>query len=125
MSYFARLHEDFIERARKPMDFGQLPVKPVQKDVPVIASSKWIARDKKLSKIFRFRDLGERNLFVKLLLDHEHEVQHSANLVIDEDYVDVCVWTRDINSITEIDKEYAKHADSLYKEVLYSTIDVK
>lgn len=125
MSYLARLHEDFIDRARKPMDFGQLPIKPVEKDVPVIVSSKWANRDKKLSKVFRFRDIGERNLFVKHLLDHEQEVQHNANLVIDEDYVDVCVWTRDINSITEIDKEYAKYADSLYKDVLYSTSQVK
>lgn len=125
MSYFSRLHEEFIDRARKPMDFGNLPVKPVAPDVPVIVSSKWANRDKKLSKVFRFRNLNERNLFVKLLLDHEQEVQHNANIVIDEDYVDVCIWTRDINSITELDKEYAKHADSLYKEVMFSTSKMK
>lgn len=107
------------------MEFNNIPIKPVPPDVPVIVSNKWSVRDKKLSKVYSFRDQGERNLFVKMLLDHEQEVQHNANIVIDEDYVDICVWTRDINSITELDKEYAKHADSLYKEVLYSTSNVK
>jgi pterin-4a-carbinolamine dehydratase len=126
MSLLARLHEDYIEKARRPTTFSDgLPVKPVSPDVPVIVTNKWVSKDGRLFKTYRFREVEERNLFVKLLLDHEQEVRHNARITVDEDYVDISVWTKDVNSVTELDKEYAKHADSVYKEVLYSTSDLK
>lgn len=116
----ARLHEEFLDKARRPMTFGGLPVMPREADVPLIPVNKWTKTDGTLKKSYQFRLMDQRNSFVKQLLDHEIEVNHNASISIDEDIVVLKLQTKDIKQITELDKEYAKWADELYKDVVYS-----
>lgn len=115
-----RLHEDFLDKARRPMTFGSLPVMPKDADVPLIPVNKWSKADGTLKKTYQFRLVSQRNDFVKQLLDHEVEVNHNAQILVEEEAVTVKLQTKDIKQITELDKEYAKWADELYKDVVYS-----
>lgn len=116
----SRLHEEFIDAARRPMDFGRLPVMPRGKDVPVIATDRWKKSDNSLIKTYRFLSNELRNDFVRQILIHEENVGHNATISIQSETVTLTLKTVDVEQITELDKEYAKHADELFKDVVYS-----
>jgi len=122
MKQLSRLHEEFIDKARRPMNFGALPVLPREKDVPIMAVNKWekIESPRRLRKKFQFLNQDLRNDFVRSLLKYEDETMHNATITINENEVVLDVYTKDVDQITELDKEYAKHADTLYKDVVYS-----
>ena len=116
-----RLHEEFLDRARRPMSFGGLPVtaQPVE-EVPIVVSSKWRKDEGCLIKTYQFRLLKQRNNFMKELFNHEEAVKHNASISIEEDSVTIKLQTKGVGSITELDKEYAKWADELYRDTVYS-----
>ena len=120
MKQLSKLHEEFMDKARRPMTFGALPVTPKTSDLPVIPVNKWVRRDNALHKTYTFRLQEQRNQFVKDLLDHEVEVGHHADVSITEGSVALRLQTKDINEVTELDKEYAAWADEHYKDVVYS-----
>jgi len=115
-----RLHEEYMHAARRPMTFGRLPVMPRESDVPILPSDKWRKIDGSLVKTYQFRATDLRNDFVRQILSHEEEVQHSALITINEDTVTLSLRTKDIDQITELDKEYARWSDELFKDVIYS-----
>lgn len=119
----SRLHEEFITLARRPMSFGNLPVMPKDADVPLIPVNKWQKINGKLKKTYSFRLKEQKVRFVKELLDYELEAGHNADMEVSEDKVTLYLQTRDIEQITELDKEYAKHSDVLYRDVVYSVED--
>jgi pterin-4a-carbinolamine dehydratase len=116
----SRLHEEFIDSARRPMDFGRLPVMPRGRDVPVIVTDKWKKSENSLIKTYKFISNELRNDFVRQLLIHEENVGHNATISIQHETVTLTLQTHDIKQVTELDKEYAKYADELYKDVVYS-----
>lgn len=121
MKQLQRLHEEFIDKARRPMSFGRLPIQPVKGDIAIVAVDRWeTTKDPtRMKKTFKFFDNELRNFFVKKLFEYEIETQHNANLNIDEGTVSISLFTKDIDQITDLDKEYAKFADLLYKDVIY------
>lgn len=104
------------------MTFGRLPVLPKESDVPVIAVDKWkkVESPTRLHKTYRFMSQDMRNEFVRELFDYEDETHHNATITVGEGEVTLDVRTKDIDQVTELDKEYAKWADELYKDVVYS-----
>lgn len=115
-----KLHEEFIEKANRPMSFGALPIEPKEAEVPVIAVERWREVEGALVKRYQFRRPGDRDRFVMALLEYEHEVQHNARLVIEGDQVALRLVTHDVDRVTELDKEYARFADATFKDVVYS-----
>jgi pterin-4a-carbinolamine dehydratase len=113
------LHEEFIEKSKRPMQFGRMPINPKSIELPVVPMSKWEALHDpiRLSKVFIFKRVSDRNSFINELMNYESEVKHHANLTITEDKVQVQVFTKDLEKITELDKEYSKFADEIYKEI--------
>jgi pterin-4a-carbinolamine dehydratase len=120
MKQLRQLHEEFIDKARRPMQFGRLPVMPRGKDVPVIVSDKWKKADNTLVKTYRFLSVELRNDFVRQLLAYEEKVGHHSTMTLQSDTVTLTLQTHDIEQITELDKEYARWADELFKDVVYS-----
>jgi len=120
MKQLRQLHEEFLDKARRPMDFGRLPVMPRGRDVPVIATDKWKKSENSLIKTYKFISNELRNDFVRQLLIHEEEAGHHATMSIQSETVTLTLQTHDVEQVTELDKEYARHADELYKDVVYS-----
>lgn len=110
---------EYIERANRPMDFGALPIEPKEAESPVIAVERWKQIDNALVKKFQFRRDGDRDKFVFGLLDYEKQVGHNGLIVIEADKVLLKLHTHDVDRITELDKEYARFADILFKDVVY------
>lgn len=95
-------------------------IKVSKKEIPIIASEKWIIKEKHLCKKFHFFSIKDRNLFMLELLMKEHKTGHYAKFIVAQDYISIALITKNINSITELDKEYAKYADFVYKDVSYA-----
>jgi len=119
MKKLSHLHEEFLDSVRRPMSFGRLPILPKGVDVPILPVNKWIEKDGFLRKKYDFMSKELRNEFVNGLFDHEVTAGHHAKIVIDEDCVIISLQTKNIEKITELDKEYARHSDTLYKDVVY------
>jgi len=114
----------------------RFPVVPQNPSAPVVKTNRWIvSRDdvmggvQKLSKTYDFDDSFQRNMFVSELFSYEERTQHRADISIrnNEDSpmftVAVTLWTRNIGQVTNLDKEYAAYADSIYREVMYNLMN--
>ena len=121
----SRLHEEFIDKAPRPMSFGRLPISPLKGDVAIMPVEKWTKVDSplRLRKTYKFLSSAARNQFVEGLFEYEDRTNHNAMITIDEGQVTLDVRTKDVDQITELDKEYAKFADVLFKDVVYSPVD--
>lgn len=105
------------------MNFGMLPIKPVAGEVAIIPVNKWekVKSPTRLRKTFNFMSSAARNQFVISLFEYEKEIGHNATMTVEEEQVTLDIRTKDIDQITELDKEYAKFADILFKDVVYSS----
>lgn len=115
---YSDLHEQFIEKAHRPMEFGGLPVKPRQPEAPIVPMDRWREADGALYKTYKFRAPEARDRFIMALLNYEAEVQHNAQIRIDEGEVSLRVQTRTAERVTELDKEYARYADCVFKDLV-------
>lgn len=117
-----RLHEEFIEISRRPMQLGRNPISPKSVGLPIVVMNKWETQGnpRRLTKIYRFRRMSDRTIFVNELLEYEEKVKHNADIFLSEDIVKVELMTRDVQQITELDKEYARFSDEIYKEIIIS-----
>lgn len=116
MRSLLEMNKEFIDRARSK----QLPVRPREPRLPVIPLDRWQHTDQRLMKRYVFLRDGARDEFVMKLLRYEALVRHHALMTIDHDSVSLSLSTRDLDKVTELDKEYAAFADSVFKETVYS-----
>lgn len=114
-----KLNEQFITAARTPMTFGRLPINPSKVELPVIPVERWERKTNpnRLVKTYRFMNAAQRNVMLQLLFEYEDEREHRANFVLIDDKMTVELYTKNTDQITELDKEYAKYADELFKDI--------
>ena len=100
-----------------------VPIVPKENPAKIaVMSSRWHMQKtsqggSQLVKTYSFREVQQRNAFVRGLTSYEESIGHFGKLSIDKESVSISVWTDGIDSVSEIDKEYAAFSDSLYKEV--------
>jgi pterin-4a-carbinolamine dehydratase len=98
-----------------------LPVK-VSDRVPILPANRWLLINKsQLVKLYRFVSVDARNDFVNQLFVHENNIGHRAKFVIALDAdrnptVELTLSTPGVDVITELDKEFAKFADLVYRD---------
>ena len=121
-----KLHESYIQASRRPMSLGRLPIDAKKVELPVIPMEKWVLKGdpKKLVKIYRFRRPADRNMMIMALLEYEEEVKHNADMIIREETLQIELCTKTVELVTEIDKEYARHADQVFKDIVYTSADI-
>lgn len=117
------LHRGLLEEAGESGLRSRHPVTPKAPKVPLIASERWMEIRGALSKSFRFRRLDDRNDFIVRLLSAEASHQHGAVINIDGDVVSLRVQTKHIEVVSELDREFARYADLLFKELVYRARD--
>jgi len=121
MKKLTELHQSFITNANKPMIPGEFPILPIKTQMPIVPTNKWSMIAKKtLKKVYEFRTIDQRNQYMLSMFEYEDQVMHHATFVINEKTVCITVMTKNIESVTEIDKEYAAYSDSVYKDVCFN-----
>lgn len=123
MGILTEMHEDFINASRVRLpSVTKLPVNPKQAAQPVIPVDRWVKSANALVKTFTFRLKRQRNDFVEEVMKREVEVGHGPKAAIDDLSVTLTLQTRDVERVTELDKEFAKWSDELFRDVVYSSV---
>jgi pterin-4a-carbinolamine dehydratase len=113
----ASIMEAYLASAQVP---SEPPVKASPAQTPVVPMSRWILEDKKrLRKVYTFEGLAPRNEFVRQVLSLEEAMGKSKGevYVVGLD-VTVRVWTRETDTLSELDKEHAQAIDTVFKDVV-------
>jgi len=121
----SKLHENFIRDSKTSLLRNQFPIRAKEVETPVVPVERWEIKGepKFLTKLFRFQNISERNEFLKVILSYELETNHGSSMLIRDEIVKISLRTKDIDQITSLDREYAKFADDVFKDVVvYSKI---
>lgn len=100
------------------MDLGGAPpIVARQANVPLIAVERWREAKGSLVKAFEFRRPDDRIEFIMTLLEHEREVEHHAMIMVEQEKVTVRLSTHGVDRVTELDKEFARYLDLVFKDI--------
>jgi pterin-4a-carbinolamine dehydratase len=110
----------FIPQNQRPMEFGDPPIEPAEAHLPVIPVERWRDVDGWLVKTYMFRRPNDRAVFVDGLLSYEQTQQHNAIITIFSNEVGLRLRTEGVERPTDLDKEYAKYADVLFRDIVFS-----
>ncbi len=94
--------------------------KLISESVPLIARREtWqvVESPERLSKRFEFLERPRMIDFINEIMVYEDQVNHHSMIRIDHLSVDIEIYTKDINRITNLDREFAKAADEIYEDV--------
>jgi pterin-4a-carbinolamine dehydratase len=126
MFSLAALNEAFITRANRSV-VHDAPIKVAMRTLPVLPTDRW-AQVKlpdgcgSLFKAFEFQNNELRDRFILGILEYENHTEHRAKVTFSDKRVMVSVVTKHIDIITELDKDYTKFCDTLYRDVVYSRL---
>ncbi len=113
---FSDYFDEELSRPNSPQrlseSFGHTPVSPNVCNWEIHSSPERFSRTFKFNDRFRLID------FVKDVLIFEDDFGHHGSHKIDFDKVTIEVYTHEINRITELDQEYTKTVDMIFKDVL-------
>ena len=77
----------------------------------------------KFTRKFKFNDRRRLLDFVSDIVLYEDEVKHHGEIKIASDVVEISVFTHTLERITELDREYIRHVDRIYQDVLHYGYD--
>jgi len=89
-----------------------------KKQVQSAPSDTWeiLESPKRLSRTYTF-DVDTRvKEFVNEMIDYHGRYHHAGDIQINQNSVLVEVYTKDLNNLTELDYEYTKAADAIYRD---------
>jgi|TARA_R110002020_G_scaffold37124_21_gene112110 pterin-4a-carbinolamine dehydratase len=89
-----------------------------------IEDSLWLtlADPERLSRSFKFNRLSHLSYFVNELLAYQERYNHHATILIDHMIITVETHTRDIEGVTQQDKNLARFCDEIYDDTRFLNI---
>jgi len=85
--------------------------------VPAVMTWKVVTDPERLMKRFEFSNRNELVDFLAEIFEFENETDHHGKITIDELHIDVEVYTKTVDCITELDLEYTKTLDQILEDV--------
>ena len=67
-------------------------------------------------KKYKFKKRSHMANFLSDVFEYEDEVQHHAEITVRYKTVTILVWTHNLNDITEVDNEYVRTVNEIYRE---------
>lgn len=111
------LNESFSgeEKAKKSL-FGE-----VKSNLPISVekNTQWevLKNPERLSKSFDFKNSKMVMQFLQEVIEYESEISHNGSILINSNNVKIEIYTHTLESVTELDLEYAKEVNNIYKDV--------
>jgi pterin-4a-carbinolamine dehydratase len=91
-----------------------------QRSVPIIPNViqwKRVTDPERLMRRFEFVTRNRLIDFLSLVFELEDEMNHHGRISIDHLHVDIEVYTKTVDCVTEIDIEYTKSVSEIYEDV--------
>lgn len=126
MKSLAALNEAFIERANRSI-LNNVPINAkTARELPVLPTDRWAQvktpEGTSLSKTFDFQNNEFRDRFILAILNYEEHYEHRGTVTFSDKKVSVSIATRHIDVVTELDKEYTRFCDTLYRDAVYNRL---
>jgi len=113
------MHDYFA--GEKEQEFDPLRGLVIQRGVPVVPkrTTRWqrVSSPNRLHASYTFKSKNEYYLFLVELFSHERKVNHHAKVICEYPEIIIEVYTHDVNDITELDLEYSRDIEEIYKDV--------
>jgi len=91
--------------------------------VPIVPQQKnhWevIPSPNRLSRSYDFESSEILKIFLNEALDYQESVQHHGKFIVEHQKVTIEIYTHDLDDVTEVDLEWAKMMDNIYKDVQF------
>lgn len=80
--------------------------------------SSWeiVESPRRLKKTFNFAGPEHRTRFLMELLEEQDRMHHHSRMTVDENEIHVEIYTKDLNTITEVDHQLSRLADLIYAD---------
>lgn len=90
-----------------------------KESLPVLPTERWMDSPgtKSTVKTYIFTTAADRDRFIHALLAYEIEKGHRATVTFDAKNIKVRLATPGIEQVTELDREYSRYLDKLYKDI--------
>jgi pterin-4a-carbinolamine dehydratase len=120
MSSLVTIMQDYFDESPAPPNTGNSFLIKEQKRVPItpeVITWKIVTDPERLMRRFEFKSRQRLIDFLGEVLEMENEMNHNAKITIDHLYIDIEVYTKSIDCVTEIDLEYTQTVSQIYEDV--------
>ena len=112
------IQEYFVESSPPRRDFlmtesAGLPI------VPDKITWEIVSDPERLMRRFEFSNRSKLIDFLGEIFELEDEMNHHAKITVDHLHVDIEIYTKSINCVTELDLEYSKTSSQIYEDVMH------
>tara|TARA_Y100000593_G_C4206994_1_gene284794 strand:+ start:10 stop:414 length:405 start_codon:yes stop_codon:yes gene_type:complete len=94
-----------------------MPVVPFKNTWEVVESPQRLLKDFNFDNFFILKN------FLNEILEYQEEIQHHSKITINHLEIRIEVYTHDVETVTEIDLEFAKSADQIYEDVKFYEVN--
>ena len=105
-------HLDFINRQMK---FNDVPVEAEESSWKEFDYGKYVA----IQKSFIMKNHDHMIYFINEVLKESNRIDHHPVITIDHMNIDVVLYTKDYNDITEADIKLSKIVDEVYNDIFF------
>ena len=103
-----------------PSELPIVRIRAVDLRKPIITPvERWQRSEGRLVKTYRFVDTACRREFVRAVMDREESTGHKVEMSMGTDKVTLVLCTPGVDVPTELDREFAKFADVVYRDVAF------
>tara|TARA_B100000131_G_C17990107_1_gene562191 strand:+ start:69 stop:440 length:372 start_codon:yes stop_codon:yes gene_type:complete len=111
-NYFSQIDNESSKEVQMTLSESFVPISPS------VCSWQIHQDPERFSRKFTFQSQDSLIDFIVEVLNYEKSALHSGEHKISDKSVIVEVYTHDLNRITELDQEYTRHVDMIYRDVL-------
>jgi pterin-4a-carbinolamine dehydratase len=119
MSSLATIMQDYFDESPASHTDSSFLIKE-QKRVPIIPEViewKIVSDPERLMRRFEFDSRQRLVDFLGEVLEMENEMNHNAKITIDHLHIDIEVYTKSIDCVTDLDLEYTQIVSQIYEDV--------
>lgn len=111
---------DTLTESVKSPDYLRMPSRSGSGMPVKVNRSSWevLKQPNRFQKNFQFLDVGQVGQFVMNILEFEAETCHYGRITVEGLSVTILVWTRDLEDITESDREYCRMVDLIHTDTM-------
>lgn len=96
----------------KLFESTQLPILPQKLEWRIVQDPERFMRRFEFDNRARLKD------FIAEILKFEDEIGHHSRLNVDHLTVDIEVYTKDVDCVTELDQEFIRSVDNIHRDIL-------
>ena len=72
-----------------------------------------------LNKVYKFNTEKHILYFLNEVIYRSNYINHHPKIIIENNLIEIVLYTHDVNDITELDLQMSKYIDEIYNDIVY------